>query len=234
MMSPDPAGWFGKLPSLGDFASRRLPPDFLDGWDGWLARELGQWQAAAPAQWRDAYLHGPSWRFVLGAGALPGPAGRSLWAGTLMPSVDRVGRYFPFTLAMPLQRPPADTAEAGLLLAALHRLDDLALDALHEDWDVPTLEASLLQLAQAPDPEALPPAGPLAGLAAALCDPAATAGSSHWFRGSRRGGEPVLRRCRGLPACDVFTALFAAEPTERQREPAPDAPAPSFPQDLLP
>ena len=23
------AGWFGKLPSLGDFAQRRLPPEFV-------------------------------------------------------------------------------------------------------------------------------------------------------------------------------------------------------------
>ena len=27
------AGWYGKLPTLGDFASRRLDNDFVDIWD---------------------------------------------------------------------------------------------------------------------------------------------------------------------------------------------------------
>ena len=34
------AGWFGKMPALGDFASRRLPPAWIEAWDGWLQREL--------------------------------------------------------------------------------------------------------------------------------------------------------------------------------------------------
>ena len=29
-------GWYGKLPSLGDFASRRLGADFIPPWDAWL------------------------------------------------------------------------------------------------------------------------------------------------------------------------------------------------------
>ena len=29
-------GWFGKLPGLGDFASRRLPDTFVAAWDRWL------------------------------------------------------------------------------------------------------------------------------------------------------------------------------------------------------
>ena len=28
-------GWYGKLPALGDFASRRLEPGWIAGWDGW-------------------------------------------------------------------------------------------------------------------------------------------------------------------------------------------------------
>ena len=26
-------GWYGKIPSLGDFASRRLPQSFVAAWD---------------------------------------------------------------------------------------------------------------------------------------------------------------------------------------------------------
>ena len=36
------AGWFGKLPSLRDFAQRRLPPEFVQVWDDWLGAELAR------------------------------------------------------------------------------------------------------------------------------------------------------------------------------------------------
>ena len=49
-------------------------------------------------EWLPIYLTSPIWRFVLSAGL----CGGEVVAGVLMPSVDRVGRYFPFTLAVPL------------------------------------------------------------------------------------------------------------------------------------
>ena len=33
-------GWYGKLPSLGDFASRRLEADFIEPWDLWLGEAM--------------------------------------------------------------------------------------------------------------------------------------------------------------------------------------------------
>jgi type VI secretion system ImpM family protein len=92
-----PPGWFGKMPSLGDFASRRLPPKFIEAWDAWLQHELPRSRAAHGAAWLPAYLVAPVQRFWLA----PGLIGRSAWAGVWMPSVDRVGRHFPFTVASP-------------------------------------------------------------------------------------------------------------------------------------
>lgn len=147
-------GWHGKLPTLGDFATRRLDPDFVQAWDDWLADGLGQLQRA-PA-WLDAYLASPSWRFLLMPGAVPGPAGRSAWVGVLMPSVDRVGRYYPLTLAQPLAAVPAagDTLEA--LWRWMVRLDETAADALHEDWTLDRLESELQRLGPTPAPAATP------------------------------------------------------------------------------
>ena len=83
-------GWYGKLPSLGDFASRRLSPLFVEPWDRWLATGLDAWRNADEA-WLAAFLAAPTWRFALGAGV---PFAQSPgYAGVLMPSVDRVGRY---------------------------------------------------------------------------------------------------------------------------------------------
>jgi len=89
-------GWYGKLPTLGDFASRRLSPAFIGVWDAWLQRGLAASRITLAERWLDVYLNGPQWRFAL----LPGLCGASGWLGTVMPSVDRVGRHFPLTLAL--------------------------------------------------------------------------------------------------------------------------------------
>ncbi|QXI45055.1 type VI secretion system-associated protein TagF [Pseudomonas wayambapalatensis] len=47
------------------------------------------------AEWEQAYRCSPIWHFALAAGV----CGEVAWAGVMMPSVDRVGRYFPLTLA---------------------------------------------------------------------------------------------------------------------------------------
>src|SRR5688572_30052214 len=97
-------GWYGKLPSLGDFASRRLEGDFIEPWDLWLGRRLQELRDARGDAWLEPYLHSPPWRFLLTPGTLPGFDRSSTLAGVLLPSVDRVGRYFPVTLvaALPL------------------------------------------------------------------------------------------------------------------------------------
>lgn len=142
-------GWHGKLPSLGDFASRRLPHGFIEVWDGWLAAGLAALRAAGPDSWLEGYLASPIWRFMLLPGALPGPSGQQGWSGVLMPSVDRAGRYFPFTVAAPMAQLPRDADSFTALHRWLRQLDDLAADALQDDWTVPQLEAELERL-QAP------------------------------------------------------------------------------------
>ena len=66
-------GWYGKLPALGDFVSRRLPPEFVRTWDTWLQEGLGTTRAALGDGWLDCYLTAPIWRFVV----LPGLVGSS-------------------------------------------------------------------------------------------------------------------------------------------------------------
>ena len=48
-------------------------------------------RAALGDRWLDVYLTSPAWRFASAAGACgPAPV-----IGLMVPSVDRVGRYFP-------------------------------------------------------------------------------------------------------------------------------------------
>ena len=184
MLTPDSsAGWYGKLPVLGDFAQRRLPPEFVEAWDAWLAQGLATWQARDDA-WLDSYLSGPSWRFIL----TPGVIGPGAWAGVLMPSCDRVGRYFPLGIAQAIALPTSDRAAQGLLDWLL-RLDDLAVDALHEDWPVDQFEAELARVAL----QETEHVGPLAEAVLQLAP-----GQTLWISQGAQG-EPVLRRYQGLP-----------------------------------
>src|SRR5436309_2709465 len=140
---PTIPGWYGKLPTLGDFASRRLGGDFIEPWDAWLGEGLGAQRDRMGDAWLEAYLASPTWRFVLMPACLPGLAPPRALAGVLMPSVDRVGRYFPLTLVTDLEPLPASAGACEALLGWLHRLEDLALDALQDDWSIDELEQAL-------------------------------------------------------------------------------------------
>lgn len=87
-------GFFGKVPTHGDFIQYRCPREFIDSWDTWLESTIAQTKQSLGASWLDCYLTSPVYRFVLSAGL----CGDHCWIGTLMPSVDKIGRYFPFTI----------------------------------------------------------------------------------------------------------------------------------------
>jgi type VI secretion system protein ImpM len=220
-------GWHGKLPSLGDFASRRLPHEFIEAWDAWLAAGLAALRGA-DAAWLDGYLASPIWRFLLLPGALPGPSGKQGWTGVLMPSVDRAGRYFPFTVAWPLPQLPRDGDAFTSLHRWLRQLDDLAADALQDDWTVSQLEAELERL-KAPElacARALPALAPSSAVASMTIDSAAdvttlitvdalgiwqTAASGQafwWCEPGSDAGRLVVTR--GLPAGAGIGVLFGA------------------------
>ena len=204
----DPVGWFGKLPSIGDFASRRLSPDFVATWDEWLSAGFADWRASSPQAWLEQYLAGPTWRFILFPGLLPGNCGRTLWAGVLMPSVDRVGRYFPLTLAQPLAYLPTQEIRTGALLAWLQRLDNVAVDAMHESWEIEQLDAALALEGPTPadpDPESYVTCS-LPGLANVHLHQRLH-GHVVWLT-TDASGRQLLRVDRGLPQGEKFSALL--------------------------
>ena len=91
-------GFFGKLPSHGDFLRRQVSDAFVGVWDGWLQECLAASRAELGDRWLDVYLTSPVWRFACAAGTCgPAPV-----VGVMVPSVDRVGRYFPLTLVAEL------------------------------------------------------------------------------------------------------------------------------------
>jgi type VI secretion system protein ImpM len=90
------------------------------------------------AQWLPLYLNAPVWCFALG----PHVYGVNAWAGVLMPGVDRVGRYFPFTIAQAFE---AAELERGLSGAQgwYDRLTQLALSTLTPEFSLDGLDEAL-------------------------------------------------------------------------------------------
>ena len=88
MPAPLLPAWYGKLPSLGDFASRRLDPDAVAFWDDWLCAALLGLREAQPDDWLSTYLGAPRWQFVL----LPGAFATGVDPGGVTTRVGGAGR----------------------------------------------------------------------------------------------------------------------------------------------
>jgi type VI secretion system protein ImpM len=144
-------GLYGKLPARGDFLSRRLDPQFIERWDAWLQRVMAESREALGERWLECFLSAPVWRFVLPAGMVS----KLGWTGVLVPSVDRVGRYFPLTLAAGFADERIDAPSTlGRLMSWLDALERLALEALGASVDVDAFDQRLCA-------QALPEGAPL-------------------------------------------------------------------------
>lgn len=221
-------GWYGKLPALGDFATRRLAASWVQSCDRWLSDCVAASQDQLGPRWLDVYLSAPVWRFAWA----PGVVDHQWWFGVLMPSCDNVGRYFPLLVAQPRERPPLDRAGFEHLEAWWAHVARAALQTLHDRTSVDQFEDTL---ARAPAWPGTPPlaAGPAvaasgryrhatadgASLAQVMQGIAAhellgrLAGGSLWWPMGGAGGEgdhdPTITFAQGLPQPDQFAELLA-------------------------
>lgn len=122
-----PIGFYGKLPAHGDFVSRGLGPKQITVLDGWLQSAVASAQSELGEAWLERYLQTPAWRFVFSSGVIDAFA----WAGLLLPSVDRVGRYFPIMALVNL--PPSTCLSEFLCMQQtwFAGLEDRLRSALH-------------------------------------------------------------------------------------------------------
>jgi type VI secretion system protein ImpM len=224
-------GFYGKLPSHGDFLQRGVSDDFVNHWDAWLQDGMARSRSELGEEaWLDVFLTSPLWRFALASGVVGGP----VWAGILLPSVDRVGRYFPLTIVAEL--PPgvlpfelavagngwfdwAETLARRTLedeLVDLNRLESelRESDALLAAVRPPETRLDLDPLAAADAPTcwlALGPDGDMGRFFARVADGLAAAAREPlglwWSVGSERIAPSVLLT-RGLPPASEFRKLL--------------------------
>lgn len=211
------AGFCGKLPASADFVIRNLPLPAVEAWHGWLGEALAASRIALGEAWLEAYLYAPIWRCAVPAGAI----GPGAFAGTVMPSVDRIGRYFPLSILIPLASP---AALMGFMLAGepwFEAAEALSLSALDDALAADELFGALARLPNvdpAPGPEAAASgrvAEPGTVLAldadapfAALAPAHLKGGHSVWWTHGTERIAPALVFAAGLPRPEAFAALL--------------------------
>lgn len=134
-------GYYGKLPCAGDFLRRGLSQSFVTAWDAWVQTALVSSQISlGEERWQACYNCAPIWRFALP----PGLCGNSGVAGIVMPSVDKVGRCFPFCIAAEL--PLAPWAAFLAVQPVIERLELAALRMLEDNTPLTQLDEILADM----------------------------------------------------------------------------------------
>lgn len=131
------AGYYGKLPLRGDFIQRNVDPEFIQVWDGWLQNVITNSKEILGEHWLNYYLVSPIWRFYM---RLPN---NSTYCGLMLPSVDKVGRYFPFAIASQVDNTiPAHTHIINND-GWFNDVEQLAMNALDESIDFNELNSAI-------------------------------------------------------------------------------------------
>ena len=224
-VNDNPPGLYGKVTTHGDFITRRLPPLFVTAWDLWLQHGMAASREKMQKQWLEIYLTSPIWRFVLA----PGVIGDTGWTGVCMPSVDKVGRHFPLTLACEVVGECRIYEWLRDAKSWYENLEDLALGSLEEGFKLELMDASLqgtpsLSAMMAMQRSILPSVGrnvavcyswhefaqleqALPMLNLELAQMTLRDHSFWWTEGSQRV-HPSLSVCRGLPSPAQFCAML--------------------------
>jgi type VI secretion system protein ImpM len=206
-------GFFGKLPSHGDFISRRVPSELLGPWEAWLDAGLDQSRDFLADAWLETYLFSPIWCFCASAGC----CGDVPFCGLLMPSVDRLGRHYPLSILAPLGAGDLPFEIAVGAIGWFNRVEALALSCLGDNFDFAAFDA---ELANAVLPVVdntgsvheipITDAGPtpvIGSLLGRLLQACAVSYSLWWTSGSRN----IAACCRaypGLPPVEDFAKLL--------------------------
>lgn len=215
-----PAGFHGKLPAKGDFVTRRLPRGFVEVWDAWLQDVIADSRSLMGDAWLDAYLTSPVWRFVLG----PGACSDQTFAGVMMPSVDRVGRYFPLSILAPLADGSGPVESAAAAASWFAAAETLARSALADEFDFDRFDAAVAALGAPAAVGAAAAASTDGGFRIDIADAdsldavcrglagrwlsATYPRYSLWWTAGSEQMSPSFIACPGLPGADRFGAFL--------------------------
>ena len=175
------AGFFGKIPTRGDFVRHGLPTDLVRALDTWWQDVLPASRDRLGAAWTDAWMEAPIWRFHLPAGTCGPDAAAGLW----LPSTDRAGRLFPLTIAIAAPAWAGLARHGGFLDAA----EAIGLAAVEQDVTPEQLATAIATAAGPGTPMAEPRA------------------ATWWTNGGTRVA-PARRSFAAMPDGAAFAAML--------------------------
>ncbi|MDN3681077.1 type VI secretion system-associated protein TagF [Vibrio tapetis subsp. quintayensis] len=214
-----PWGYFGKIPTKGDFIKDGLPLDFVNSWQDWQQAVLAVSREQLEEDWTTLYMNAPIWHFSFA----PKVCGERAMIGTMIPSVDSVGRYFFFTVARSVE---GDALSYWLNRSWSELTQGLALKVLddnyqHEKW-INDLKANLQE-----DTFCYPAIGPITPILQATQNlvyeehvqiegsallnkllQAQQPRACFWWTEGTESISPVSAVTDGLPAVGQFSAML--------------------------
>lgn len=223
-------GFFGKLPGYGDFVQRNVCPEFIKYWDNWVLKSLSSSNEKLGDLWRSKYFNSPIWRFVINQKTVSD----TTVAGFIMPSVDKAGRCYPFTVVCQAE------AEVNPFIFArkvdlIHEVgEDFALSLLENkrpDLDEITivlneiyqsLQESTCQSAEVKEVSSVMELGCVTGIDALdftvgnesflqMLLAKQNTDISIWSMGNTEGTDPQIRYFSGMPPTDNYYSFLVTE-----------------------
>jgi len=207
-------GYFGKMPKAGDFVSRNIDATVKEGFDRWLQESITDSRAQMKEGWLGAFLTAPIWRFLL----LNQFEASKSTLGIMIPSVDKVGRYFPLSVLIEISELQLDHAAMVMCDTILHEFEDLLLGVLSEELDQDFFDYQIgLAARKLADKPLQQPGimrssqfGDVEGLIPQLKELQGNGGSLWWTEGSENR-QPDILLYRSMPNNSVF-ASFLRDP----------------------
>ena len=125
------AGFYGKLPSKGDFLTRGLQRIVVDNLHNLFQQGLQESRVKLGDEWLDFYAIAPIWHFYFPKGVIDD----NQWLGIWSPSVDSVNRSFPIVILDTIEQPINDISDFNAYLDWFTECENLMLDVVHGDID---------------------------------------------------------------------------------------------------
>ena len=142
-------GYYGKTIHRGDFVKFNLPQIFINVWDDWLQQVLHEGDVQHESDWNNIYLSSCSYRFGLSAGI----AGESPWIGVMCPATDKVGRRFPFCIALSLPDGISPVAHSVALEPIYAGIQELVKQATQPEYEFDNLQSTMAEMSTSLKPD---------------------------------------------------------------------------------
>lgn len=186
------AGYYGKVPTQGDFVTRGFSRGQTNMLDEWLRLCVRESQRMMGRGWLDAFLVAPVWRMAI----TPGIVGPDGFIGVMMPSVDRAGRYFPLLIGCNLIGQTCNADQMRGLTPWYNAAEELALSTLSQSFTLAEFDEQIKTLLL---PTSLIPEG----------ETAPQPKASQWWTAQQNRSVISFP---SLPAPETFAESFLAPP----------------------